>query len=349
MSITRICICSVQVPFVRGGAEFLVDSLKEALRSRGFTTDVINLPFKWYPSREVLSHALAWRLLDLSESQGQPIDLVIATKFPSYLVRHENKVTWLVHQFRQAYDLYGTPYGDLTESPEDQRVREAVQYMDSSILPESRRIFTISQNVSNRLQHYNGIASVPLYPPPPLGDRYRCDEYGDFVLSVGRLESIKRVDLLLRALALTRSRLRGVITGAGPDFSRLAALAQELKLKERVTFTGFVSEEKLLSLYARCRAVFYAPYDEDYGYVTLEAMRSQKPLVTTLDAGGVLEFVKDQETGLVAEPEPAALAEALDRLADDAPFCQRLGQRGAEQVKDITWDRVIENLLSTTS
>ena len=221
--------------------------------------------------------------------------------------------------------------------------------MDCSILPESQRIFTISQNVSNRLQHYNGIASVPLYPPPPLGDHYRCDEYGDFVLSAGRLESIKRVDLLLRALALTRSRLHGVITGAGPDFSRLAALAQELKLKERVTFTGFVSEEKLLSLYARCRAVFYAPYDEDYGCVTLEAMRSQKPLITTLDAGGVLEFVKDQETGLVAEPEPAALAEALDRLADDAPFCQRLGQRGAEQVKDITWDRVIENLLSTTS
>ena len=229
MSIKRICICSVQVPFARGGAELLVDSLNEALLSRGFTTDVISLPFKWYPSREVLSHALAWRLLDLSESQGQPIDLVIATKFPSYLVRHENKVTWLVHQFRQAYDLYGTPYGDLTESPEDQRVREAVQHMDNSTLPESRRIFTIAKNVSNRLQHYNGIESVPLYPPPPLGDRYRCDEYGDFVLSAGRLESIKRVDLLLRALALTRSHLRCVVTGAGPDASRLAALAQKTK------------------------------------------------------------------------------------------------------------------------
>ena len=342
-------MCGVQVPFARGGAEYLVDSLREALEARGFAAEVVNLPFKWYPSREVLSHALAWRMLDITESQGEAIDLVIATKFPSYLVRHPNKVTWLVHQFRQAYDLYGTPYNELTESSEDQGVRNAVWKMDGAALPESRQVFTVSENVSKRLHLHNGLPSISLYPPPPLGDRYRCDTYGDFVLSVGRLDAIKRVDLLLQALKLTKSPARCIITGTGPEAARLAALSERLGLGERMTFAGFVSEEQLLSLYAGCRAVFYAPYDEDYGFVTLEAMRSQKPVLTTTDAGGVLEFVRDGETGLVTAPDPPAVAAALERLMDDVDLCEHLGLKGQALVKDITWDKVVDQLVPATA
>ena len=343
----RICIGAVQVPFVRGGAEMLVESLRTALVERGHTVDVVTLPFKWYPSRQVVSHALAWRLLDVTESQGRPIDLFIPTKFPAYLARHPNKVTWLFHQFRQAYDLDESAFKELTETPEDEWVKRKVRALDGSALPESRAIYTIARNVSNRLLRYNSIPSATLYPPPPLADRYSCRGYEPFVLSVGRLEAIKRVDLLLRALAVSRGGLRCVIAGTGPEETGLRALAKDLGVDRRVEFAGFVPAERLLELYARCGMVYYAPYDEDYGFVTLEALRSSKPVVTTVDAGGVLEFIRNEETGLVVDPEPAAVAAALVRLAGDPEDAARMGKRGRAEVADISWDRVLEGLLAT--
>ena len=349
MSVQRVCICHVQVPFVRGGAELLVEGLRDALQARGLTVDIVSLPFKWYPSREVLSSALAWRLVDLTESSGKPIDLVIPTKFPSYLVRHPNNVTWLFHQFRQAYDLYGTEFGDLGEDPSNENVLATVRNMDNARLPESRSIYTIAGNVSKRLHRYNGIESTPLYPPPPLGERYHCQEYGDFILSVGRLESIKRVDLLLRALAASKNRTKCVVVGVGPDEQRLLAMSHELGIDDRVTFAGYVSEEALLDLYARCRAVYNAPYDEDYGFVTLEAFRAQKPVITTTDSGGVLEFVRDGETGWVTEPSAAAVATAIDRAMDDATACERMGRLGCSEVSGISWEHVTDVLLNAAS
>ena len=347
MAIQRVCICHVQVPFVRGGSELLVESLQKALRQRGIATDVVSLPFKWYPSREVLTHALAWRLLDLTESQGRPIDLVIGTKFPSYLIRHPNKVTWLFHQFRQAYDLYGSPFGELTDSPEDQEVLNTVRNMDATLLPESKRLYTIAGNVSQRLQRFNGLDSEVLYPPPPLENRYYCEDYDNYVLSLGRLESIKRVDLLLKSVQQAKDKVRCVVAGTGPEEANLKALAKELGIEQQVTFAGYVSEGELLELYARCRAVYYAPYDEDYGFVTLEALRAQKPVIATNDSGGVLEFVRHEETGLIAEPEPAALAALLDRVTADPDLCRRLGEQGKGEVQDISWDKVLDALLQT--
>lgn len=340
----RIAICAVQVPFTRGGAEFLVDALKLALQEHGHHVDVVSLPFQWNPPRAVLTHALPWRLLDVTESQGRSIDRVICTKFPSYLVRHPHKVTWLFHQFRQAYDLLGTGFGELNEHHEDQAVLNAVRRMDAAGIPESRRVYTIAQNVSARLQRYNGIASEPLYPPPPLGDRYRCDSFGDTVISVGRLDAIKRVDLLLRGLAESAGNLRAVVTGAGPDLPRLQALARELGIEQRVEFAGFVTEERLLELYATCRAVYYAPYDEDYGFVTLEAMRSGKPVITTTDAGGVLEFITHEQNGLVGTADAGSIASMLDRIGGDPALCERLGAGSRQATAAITWQHVVARL-----
>lgn len=345
----RICIGAVQVPFVRGGAEMLVESLRDALVERGHTVEVVALPFKWYPSRQVVSHALAWRLLDVTEAQGRPIDLFIPTKFPAYLARHPNKVTWLFHQFRQAYDLDESAFKELSGTPEDEWVKRKVRAMDAKALPESRAIHTIAQNVRWRLQRYNGVASTTLYPPPPLAERYHCSDYEPFVLSVGRLDAIKRVDLLLRALAVSSGGLRCVVAGTGPEEARLRALAKELGVDRRVEFAGFVSTERLLELYARCGMVYYAPYDEDYGFVTLEALRSSKPVVTADDSGGVLEFIRHGETGLVAAPRPEAVAAALDRLAQDPQGGARMGERGRNEVADISWDRVLEGLLATAT
>jgi glycosyltransferase involved in cell wall biosynthesis len=303
------------------------------------------LPFKWYPRVEILKSALAWRLLDLSESDGEPIDLVIATKFPSYALKHPNKVVWLVHQFRQVYDQLGTPLSDFSDTAADQAYRNAIVSLDNRTLQEAQGLFSISRNTSHRLARFNQIEAAPLYPPPNLAGYFRCEEYADYVFTASRLDRAKRLDMAIEAFALVSSPVRLIIAGAGPEHDRLAEMVERLNLADRVKLVGFVSDDELLEYYARCFAVYYAPFDEDYGYVTVEAFESGKPVVTTNDAGGVLEFVDDGVTGFVTEPRPEAIAAQIDYLWRHRYLAEEMGQEGKRRVRDITWDNVIDRLV----
>src|SRR5580765_6443562 len=332
----RIAVCAPQVPFERGGAEIFADDLVAELRARGHETDLVTVPYKWYPGERVLSQAFLWRLLDLSESDGHAIDLVIATKFPSYAVRHPNKVVWLLHQFRQAYELDRTALGQFGESAEERATRRAVQRLDRVALAEAKKVFATSRNVADRLERSTGIAAEVM-PHPPQELPYRTESYDDFVLSVGRLDRAKRIDLLLEAAK--RGGFQVVVAGDGPDRERLESLANG-----SARFLGRVSEEELADLYARCLAVYYAPVDEDFGMVPYEAFLSEKPVVTTTDAGGPLEVVTDRVTGLVTEPRAEALAAAFAGLnPGDAAAWGRAGRALAERV---SWDATIERLIS---
>jgi glycosyltransferase involved in cell wall biosynthesis len=339
----RIAVCAPQAPFVRGGAEILVETLVEELRRRDHEAELVTVPYKWYPGTRVFDQALLWRLLDLEEANGRPIELVIATKFPSYVVRHPNKVAWLLHQFRQAYDWDGTELGQFGDGPLDRAARQAIHRLDTKTLGEACRLFAISGNVAERLKRWNGLEAEVL-PPPPQSLAYRCEDYGDFVLSVGRLDITKRVDLLLEAAA-SADDFRVVVVGDGPDRDRLEQLAASLALDGRVAFAGQVSAEELTDLYARCLAVFYAPIDEDFGFVPYEAFLSEKPVVTTLDAGGPLEVVADRENGAVCEPTATAIAEALSRFARNPEEARAFGQAGKTVAERVTWDFVIDRLL----
>ncbi|MGH7821636.1 MAG: glycosyltransferase family 4 protein, partial [Candidatus Binatia bacterium] len=341
MARRSICVCSVQAPFVVGGAEILASELAASLKARGFLVDVVNVPFKWYPVTDIVKQALIWRFLEVTESNGVPIDKVIPTKFPSYLVKHPLKVTWLFHQHREVYDLYGTQYCSFTDDPEEQEIRQTILRMDAKTLRESRRIFTISKNVSARLARYNGIASETLYPPPHYAGRYREGEFSDYALYAGRLETLKRVELLIEAFRHVEPGARLVIAGRGPQQENLERQVERLGLRDRIRFTGFVPEEELLSLYAGAFAVLYAPVDEDYGYVTVEAFLSGKPVVTCKDSGGTLEFVEDGATGFVVDPEPQLLAEAVNRLFRDRRLAREMGALGRPRVAGIGWDAVI--------
>lgn len=345
MGVKNICICGVEAPFVRGGAEIQLDSLESELTKRGFRVARVTLPFVWLPMREILKNCLIWRWIELERCTEIPIDLVICSKFPTYAVNHPRKVTWLIHQFRQAYELYGTEHSPLTSSAEDQAVRQSIIEFDTRMLSESKAIFTESQNVANRLKKYNGLHGTPLYHPPQHWESYYHREYGDYILSVGRLVPLKRVDLLLQALAVRKIASRAVIVGEGSELENLQNMAQTLGLADRVTFTGASWGQELVDLYAGARAVYYAPFDEDYGLVTPEAFKACKPVITTVDAGGTLEFVFDGETGLVTEPTAEAIAGAIARLEADAGLCDRLGSAGRERVKSISWDLVIESLV----
>jgi glycosyltransferase involved in cell wall biosynthesis len=341
----HVLVCGVQAPFITGGAEILVSELVAQLNRRGFRADVANVPFKWYPVSEIPRQALAWRLLDVTESNGTKVDLVIPTKFPSYLVRHPRKVCWLFHQHREAYDLYGTEYCSITESAEDQQVLEAIRAMDRGGLSECQSIFTISRNVAGRLSRYNGLPGEPLYPPPHHLGRYRDDGPGDYLFYAGRLDRLKRLDLAIDAMQRVRSGARLKIAGSGPLLEELRKQVVGLGVEDRVELLGFVSADELIALYAGCRAAYYAPVNEDYGYVTVEAFLSGKPLVTTSDAGGPLEFVTDGENGLVAEPSPESVADAIDRLwALPGARLREMGAAGRARVADIDWDHVIDRL-----
>jgi glycosyltransferase involved in cell wall biosynthesis len=339
----RIAVCAPQIPFERGGTEILAETLADQLRGRDHEVELIRIPFKWYPSHRPLREALLWRLVDLEDAPGRPIDLVIATKFPSYAIRHPNKIVWLVHQFRQAYELDGSELGQFGESAFDRASVRAIHRLDRTTLGEARRLFAISRNVADRLQRSTGLKADVLLPPPQQLDYRSSDGVGTFILSVGRLDRAKRVDLLLAAAALDRN-LRVVVAGEGPDRKRLEKLSAQHGLDGRVTFAGRVAENDLVDLYADCLAVFYAPFDEDFGFVPYEAFLSSKPVVTTRDAGGPLEVVVDRENGLVCDPIPAAVAAACSWLAanpEQARACGRSGRRTAERV---TWDAVLDRL-----
>jgi glycosyltransferase involved in cell wall biosynthesis len=345
----RILIATVRVPFVHGGAENLADGLCSALRRAGHQTEIIAVPFKWYPAERILDHMLACRLLDLSESSSRSIDLVIGLKFPAYLIPANNKVLWLLHQHRQAYDQWGKEIGDLHRVSNGQQVRAAVREADSKLIPEAKSVYTISAGVSERLRVFNGIESEPLYHPPKDAEEFYCAEAEPYLFYPSRLNQSKRQALVLAAMARTREKVRVRFAGLADDpryDQRLRELAQKLGVADRVEWLGFVDEKEKRQQYARATAVVFPPYEEDYGYVSLEAMLSSKPVVTCEDSGGALEFVQHERTGLVAEPSPSALAAAFDIAWREGDRMRRYGEAARKRYEslDISWSRVVRKL-----
>ncbi|HEX4966606.1 MAG TPA: glycosyltransferase family 4 protein [Thermoanaerobaculia bacterium] len=347
----RIVICATQVPFAHGGAEMLVESLRDELAARDFAVDVVAIPFDWPTRIDLLKGSLAWRLINMESAGGQRIDLVIATRFPSYLVKHPNKVVWLIHQLRQAYDLLGTRYSDFTDrEPRDAKALEMIRAMDRRTLAEARAVYTISGNVADRLRRNNGVEAAVLYPPPKLDPLYHPGPSGDFIFTAGRLDPLKRFDLLIRAMKHTETPVRCKIAGTGPEREALGDLINRLDLQEKVELLGWVEDRDVVEQYASCLGVYYAPYDEDYGYVTVEAYKAAKPVITTADSGGVLEFVEDDRNGYVCAPDsPREIAARIDALYRDREKASAMGLAGQAKVREITWDRVIETLTAQSA
>lgn len=341
----RVVVADTQVPFVQGGAELHVGALVEQLTRRGHQVWQVAVPFRPQPKSELLAQGAAWRLLDFSEYQGQPTDVLVATRFPTYFARHANKVAWVIHQHRAAYELCGTPYSDFEHTEADVGLRRRLIELDAAMFAECRRVFTNAGNTAARLEKYNGVRAEPLYHPPPLAERLHPGPYGDYVLVVGRLESIKRPELAIGAMPHVSEPLRLVVVGEGPYRTAAEAAAERAGVADRVTFAGRTAVDELISLYAGALAVIYAPYDEDYGYVTLEAFLSRKPVITARDSGGTLEFVRDGINGFVCDPEPAAIGAAIQRLGENRKLAAALGDAGFDAARGVTWDGVVDKLV----
>lgn len=346
----KVSLVNVQAPFIWGGAEYLAESLQVELEERGHQVETIRIPFKWYPPEAIVDHMLACRLMRTDANEP---DLVIGMKFPAYLAPSAfPKKIWLIHQFRQAYDLWGTPYQGIPDTPDGLRIRDMIRRADGQHLREAREIYTISRNVADRLNTYNGIvANDVLYPPLRHPERYRVGVSGDYFFYPSRLLESKRQELAIEAMRHVRSSFRLVLAGTPdtPEYGeRLQRLVRRHGLEDRVVFAGFVSEERKVELLADCRAVLNLPYDEDYGFVSLEALHASKPVISCTDGGGALELIEHDRSGLAVAPDPRALAEAMERLWAEGQRAVEMGheaQRSLDRLQ-ITWDFVVERLLA---
>lgn len=346
----RIGVLRTQVPFVQGGAERHAANLVSALNAYGHEATEITLPFKWYPGEVLADHILAARMHDISEFEGVPIDLAIGLKFPAWLANHPNKLFWIIHQHRAAYDLWSAGDADLMHDPDGDALRALIHAEDRAAFTASPHpLYANSGNVAKRLHQYLDMEATPLYHPPPNAERLWQGDYGDYLFAPGRINPSKRLELILRGLAATRSKIKLVIAGVAenPGYQQeLHALALELGVANRVTWLGRVDDETLLRHYAEARAVVFVPQDEDYGYITLEAMLAGRPVITVSDAGGPLEFITDGQEGRITAPKPAELGQAFEELMADAALAERMGQAGLARFTDmqITWEHVVETL-----
>jgi len=320
-------------------------ALVQALRDAGHAADVVTTPQNRF-GRQASAYLATW-FTDVGMSGGERIDRVISLRYPSYAVRHPHHVCWLNHTMREYYDLWDRFSGTL--SPQGrlkERVRRsAIHAADRYLLTRNvGRLFVQSRTIQQRLAMWPELKSTVLYPPPPPR-AYRCDGYGDFVFMVSRLTALKRTDLVLRALAAPAAAgVRVVIAGDGEERAALVALARASGVADRVTFVGGVTDAQLLDHLARCRAVCFPPYSEDFGFVTVEAFASAKAVITCRDSGGPAELVEHDVNGLVCDPTPESVATALARVMEDSGGAERMGAAAQRTVAHFTWPDVVTKL-----
>lgn len=346
----KIAVVNTQAPFVTGGAELHAGNLISALRDAGHEAELVTLPFNPSSAELIIDQAVAAANFDINSFFENRVDLMIGLRFPAYLMRHDNKVLWLIHQYREAYDLWEP--GGLKIQLAGDLARRMITEIDTRIISESRKVFTNSKNVAARLMRFNGIEADALYHPPPLNQFGGKSEYGDYFYYPSRISGLKRQILCLEAAKLCKQPVRIVFTGASdnePTAKAFRRRAKELDLTDRIEWQGFVSDAERTAHYQKARAILFTPLDEDLGYVTLEAMAAAKAVVTATDSGGPLEFVDHDKTGLVVAPTAEKLAAAMDRLWQRKDLAEKLGN--AARVKydglAISWSNVVDQLTGT--
>ena len=344
----KVLVVNNMAPFVHGGAEELAAHLKSQLRTAGHQADVLRIPFQWEPAGRIPSQMLMARALEIRN-----VDRVIALKFPAYLIRHAHKTVWLLHQYRQAYDLYGTDRSNLGSDRASQDLRRLIMNADAEGFDESRRIFANSEVTRQRLAFHNAVDSEVLLPPLNDAPLFSGGPSDGYIFAGGRVNLMKRQHLLVEALARARNDVKLLIAGPADtrdDAARLERAVETCGLARRVTLDlRFVPRTTLAGYVNRAAAVAYLPYDEDsLGYVAMEAAAAAKPLISTTDSGGVLTLARHRRSGWIADPEPGSLADAMSQATASAALARSMGleARAIWNSLGITWPATIERLLS---
>jgi glycosyltransferase involved in cell wall biosynthesis len=343
----KVLVLTTMVPFVHGGAEELCVNLVHQLRAHGAEAEAMALPFTWEPAERLIEEMLIARSLRITNT-----DRVIALKFPTWLIDHPSKTVWLLHQYRQAYDLLDAGQSNIPATPRGEEILRAIQTADASGLSQVRHLYANSRVTADRLWHYNGLVGTVL--PPPLNDPelFEAGPSQGYILASGRVNAGKRQHLLLEALALAPG-VRLIVAGppdTPEDAERLQSLVSRHGIEDRVRLDlRFLPRAELARLVTGAQAVAYLPFDEDSpGYVTMEACQARKPVVTVTDSGGVLDLVIDGVTGWVCAPNPEALAAALAEASGGEQICVARGAAGYDTLRglNLSWSATIDKLLA---
>lgn len=369
------------VPFAIGGAENLWSGLLAAFNALpGIEADLIKLPSPERNFGEILASYRVFLDLDLNH-----FDQIISTKYPAWMVSHPNHVVYLQHTLRGLYDTYPSQLPKalparlppalrrLLQSekplssagirelldcaqeaqlaaalpPEDfalpgPLLRAIVHALDRYAMAPERisRHFAISHTIAGRADYFPPtLIPEVIHHPTSLATQTHPNQ--DYIFTASRLDKPKRIDLLIEAYRRSGVTLPFLIAGSGPEELRLKTLAQGTNVR----FLGRLTDSELAYHYANACFVPFAPLQEDYGLVTLEAMLSGKPVLTTHDAGGVTELVRHGETGLIVTPTPEALADGMAQLAADLAGTAGMGAQGRLSVTSIKWEVIANRLI----
>jgi glycosyltransferase involved in cell wall biosynthesis len=343
-TLMKIALVSSVAPFVNGGYRNIVNWLGPELLKAGHEVETIWLPFD-DSIDQILPQMINYRFMRLEES----CDRIVTFRPPAHLISHPDKICWFIHHQRIFYDLWGTQYSPLPETPRWQSIRAHIVSADTHGLREASAVFSNSQVVADRLRRYNGISSQVLYPPIANPERFFNETWGSELVFICRIERHKRQHLAIEAMKHVKTPVRLRVCGMSGDSRYLESLVELIRtecLEDRVTLDNrWISEGEKAHLLAIALANVYLPADEDsYGYPTLEAAHSSKATISTEDAGGVREFVVDEETGIITAASPLALAEIFDRLYLDRALAERLGTEAKKRISDlkIDWQHVTD-------
>lgn len=343
----RILVVTSDVPFVEGGHLVIARSTVWALRQAGYEADLMLTPQNRF-GRQFQAYLANW-LTDVGQDGlGRDIHQVISFRFPSYAVRHSRHVCWLNHRLREYYDLWEMLAAQLSRRGliKEKLRRLLIHALDGYLLKKNvTKLYAQSQTIQARLWRWGKIKSEVLYPPPPPRN-YRLEDFDNYIFSVSRLHPLKRLHLLVEAFRYVENpEIKAVIIGQGPDEKRLKEMITQFNLTPRVQLIPKGDEKTILDHYARCRAVFFAPFQEDYGFVTGEAFACSKPVITTTDSGGPSELVEDSQSGYILPPEPKLIAEKIDLLANHPELAEKLGQHGHSFISSLSWEKTVEKLI----
>lgn len=303
-------------------------------------------------------------------------DLVISTQPPSFSHLHPRHLALFFHHHRVYYDLEDVYVeAGFVDDPElHRRAGQIIRELDAPRLDAVGWFLAGSQTVADRLARYGGHTDVSLFhagvgvgddaepvpfTPPGTGP----------VLSISRMEFPKRAELAVAAAHLlpqqpmslvgTGSRTlwvrhldHALATGAldadqlGPKaiWCNTGREAQPVPddFSSHVEFAGRVTDDDLERRFRDAPCVLALAHDEDYGLTAIEGMRHGRPVVVCTDGGGLTELIVHEETGLIVEPTPRAVADAVERLVEDRDLAARLGRNGQERAREFSWANAVD-------
>ena len=321
-----------------GGAERFYQGLLAGLRDIGCRAELISIPADEPDFAAIEKNYDYCRRLDLSR-----FDIVISTKAPTFAVRHPRHVMYLVHTVRVFDDMFDETFAFKSGDLYSQRAR--LHALDQEALSMVKGKFAIGHEVARRLYKWRGVRTEVIHPPLVFKE-FRSEDPEDYFYIPGRLHPWKRVDLLIKAVLESEYPFRLIISGAGEAESELKKLAAG---DSRIEFLGRVDDQRLVDLYAKALAVPFVPLREDYGYVTLEAFASGKPVLTSTDSGEPTRFVKHGETGIVCSPTPQNIRKGLEWLFDHRMEAARMGQAGSRLIAGMSWRDVARRLVDAAT